>query len=360
MFMPKKILWGVLVTLSLILSACKSSQKSPTPTQIDPAAVFTAAAQTADARMTQIALITPTTMPTDTPLPPTATSAATPTVAPTTAAVTQAAGGGADKAAFVTDVTVSDYSSFFQGEKFTKTWRLKNVGTTTWTSAYTLVFVSGNQMGGAASIPLTNDVAPNATVDLSVELTAPTTVGQYTGYWMLRNPGGKNFGLGWNADQAIYVLINVNAGTVTPAAGATTATATTQATTNASATPTTPVAGVTASPTTQGPTGSVVSSVSMSIDTPVYSGACPHTFAFPVSFTLSNAAMITFKIEAGSDQAGYQFNLPAPTTAQLQAGTQAGTFNLPVNVSMNGWVQIHVTSPADVISNKVTFSLTCQ
>ena len=39
-----------------------------------------------------------------------------------------------DQAQFVSDLTVPDGSSFAPGATFTKTWRLKTIGTCTWTT----------------------------------------------------------------------------------------------------------------------------------------------------------------------------------------------------------------------------------
>ena len=105
-----------------------------------------------------------------------------------------------------------DGSAFAPSTAFTKTWRLKNIGTCTWNSAYLLVFSSGNAMGGPASQPLTTGtVAPGQMVDISVNLTAPAAYGHYRGYWKLQNPSGVKFGLGAQAASAFYVDINVAA-----------------------------------------------------------------------------------------------------------------------------------------------------
>jgi Ig-like domain from next to BRCA1 gene len=53
-----------------------------------------------------------------------------------------------DDGAFFLDVTVPDNTQFTAGASFTKTWRLRNTGTTTWSTAYRLYFITGNQMGG--------------------------------------------------------------------------------------------------------------------------------------------------------------------------------------------------------------------
>src|SRR5512143_599465 len=53
----------------------------------------------------------------------------------------------ADWAQFVADVTIPDGTRFAPSATFQKTWRLKNIGTATWTTAYSLVFDSGDRFG---------------------------------------------------------------------------------------------------------------------------------------------------------------------------------------------------------------------
>lgn len=113
-----------------------------------------------------------------------------------------------DRIEFVEDVTIPDGMAFSPGDTFTKTWRLRNSGSCTWTTEYTLVFQSGDAMGAAASAPLTNSVAPNETVDISVNMTAPNSPGKYRGDWKLRNASGVSFGLG-NSSAAFFVEIDV-------------------------------------------------------------------------------------------------------------------------------------------------------
>src|SRR5512140_3570859 len=82
--------------------------------------------------------------PTQSPAPSTPTlAAAAPTIlAPTTVPMTAQAdsapaltptpaGACTDKASFVEDVTIPDYTHLDPRETFTKTWRIKNVGTCT-------------------------------------------------------------------------------------------------------------------------------------------------------------------------------------------------------------------------------------
>ena len=149
-------------------------------------------------------------VPTPTPAGPTPTF--TPTVTPSPTATLPPA-TACDKAEFVADVTVPDGTTFAPGQAFTKTWRLKNVGTCTWTPSYSLAFVSGEIMGGAAASALPANVAPGQTVDLSVYLTAPSTSGLHEGSWMLRNTSGGFFGIGASGTSPFWVRINVSGGT---------------------------------------------------------------------------------------------------------------------------------------------------
>lgn len=150
--------------------------------------------------------------PTVTGTPPTATPTGSATPVP----------AACDRAQFIADVTVRDGAAFAPGATFNKTWRLKNIGTCTWTN-YSIIFDRGEKMGGpdAAVIPVS--VAPGQTVDITLPLTAPTTAGLYRGYWKLRNNNGVPFGIGSAANVSFWVEIRV---TGTSAPGTATATAT--------------------------------------------------------------------------------------------------------------------------------------
>jgi hypothetical protein len=116
-----------------------------------------------------------------------------------------------DWAQFIADVTVPDGTTYAPGATFRKTWRLRNIGTCTWTTSYSLVFDSGAQMGAPAAVNFPSNVAPGQTVDLSVDMTAPSAAGHYFGYWKLRNAGNVIFGIGSTANRAFWVEINVGA-----------------------------------------------------------------------------------------------------------------------------------------------------
>jgi len=105
-------------------------------------------------------------------------------------------GLGVLMATFIQDVTYPDGSELLPGQSFTKTWRIKNVGTCTWNSEYQLVFDSGATMSGPAFQQLTAvHIPPGSTLDVSLQLTAPVTPGTYRSGWKLRAPNGDIFGL---------------------------------------------------------------------------------------------------------------------------------------------------------------------
>lgn len=122
---------------------------------------------------------------------------------------TTASASTCDWAGFVADVTVPDGTVYQPGASFTKTWRLKNIGYCTWTTDYALVFYSGAQMGAPASAKFPKSVSPGQTVDLTLNMTAPSSAGNYFGYYKLKNAAGTIFGIGYTANKAFWVEINV-------------------------------------------------------------------------------------------------------------------------------------------------------
>lgn len=95
---------------------------------------------------------------------------------------------------FVRDVSVPDGSAFAPGIGFSKTWRLKNSGTCTWTLDYTIVFNSGDPLGPRRSFPLVVPVAPGQESDITINLLTPDLPGVYTSQWQLADPSGERFG----------------------------------------------------------------------------------------------------------------------------------------------------------------------
>lgn len=219
---PKKwiLITVVLTSALLVLSACNlPSRERPGGKAVPTDNLLTQAAKTVDAQLTLIALTataTPqlTSTPTVTPAPPTQTpQSATWTAQPVFIPC--------DRAEFVADINIPDGTKFSPNQNFTKTWRLRNNGSCTWTTAYSLVFDSGEPMGGPASVGLPGSVPPGQYIDLSVNLKSPASAGKFKGNWRLRNASGASFGIGANANVSFWVEIEV-AG-ITPTATATSA-----------------------------------------------------------------------------------------------------------------------------------------
>ena len=187
--MAKKISIVVMLITALLLSACNFPLFGGTNEQ-DPDELATAVAETVQALNTQPGSnnqqpTTPAGMPTITPLP-----TYTPPVVqgPPTATPLPC-----NKAVFVSE-TIPDDTEFAGGEAFTKSWTFKNSGTCTWNTNYKLVFATGDAMSGPASVNLVSAVVPNEQVTISVDLTAPTDSGTYTGYWKMQADDDEQFG----------------------------------------------------------------------------------------------------------------------------------------------------------------------
>jgi len=115
-----------------------------------------------------------------------------------------------DRAAFVTDVTIPDNTNLAAGSPFTKIWRLRNDGTCTWDEGYKLVFVDGTPMNNPTPLSIPNLVAPGGTIDLAVDLVAPTASGAHRGNYQIRGPQGVHFGVGASGLTPFYVQIVVS------------------------------------------------------------------------------------------------------------------------------------------------------
>ena len=242
-------------------------------------------------------------------------------ISPTAVPTTVPTPGGSsctDRVTFIDDVNVPDGTVFAPNAAFTKTWRVKNTGTCTWGTTYKLVFVSGSQMGGTTPIALTSTVGPNTSFDVSVNLTAPSTIGSYRGYWQFQNASNVPFGIGYYADKPWWVDIYVNSSASVP---------------TVTATPT-PGSGLV----TPGPTSTVTSTPTRT-PTPSSSGTTVYDFtdnsAHPAVWSNASAS-ITF--DAATTDAG---SVQKVTSAHLEDGstdTRSTLVIVPQNV-VSGYVQ---------------------
>ncbi|MRR30069.1 hypothetical protein EG834_07065 [bacterium] len=164
-----------------------------------------------------VSLATPTEQPvenvTSTDQPVENTTPMTATATPTDETPAETPSAACDHAEFVADVTYPDNTSVDAAEKITKTWRVKNIGDCPWDSAYRLVFVRGEQMDGVSPAEIITDpVAPGKSVELSIDLTAPTINGTHWGVWRILNADGKPLLQADGTPQELTILIKIENG----------------------------------------------------------------------------------------------------------------------------------------------------
>jgi hypothetical protein len=213
--MKKLVLLSAILFLApLLLAACK-------PGSADESTQATQGAATAQAEQTvAVLLATDTPLPTNTPTP-TSTSTSTPTLTPTpmptqtptatstptstpthTPTPTLTPTPCLPNATFAEDVTVPDGTVFQTGQAFTKTWRMASDGCAPWPAGTTWVFISGDQMGAPASVPVP-ETPLGSSADIAVEMVAPDEPGTYQGTWQMQAPDGTPFG------DAAYIQVVV-------------------------------------------------------------------------------------------------------------------------------------------------------
>ncbi len=224
----KKTWLFVLVMLALTLTACsgktvaeaEAGKDGAGTEEVDPEAIFTSAAATVAAQLTETAIsfsptpapatAIPTLLATATPIDllpsPTGIGTAT-TLVPTaiTPVPTATLGNGEICDAMLygvpLDITIPDNTILKPGEDFYKIWRIQNNGICTWDEGYQLVVVSGKQTLDAANPAwqlLDGHVAPGEVVDVGAHLTAPLaeTKGDdaYETCFLMQNDRGVYFG----------------------------------------------------------------------------------------------------------------------------------------------------------------------
>jgi hypothetical protein len=110
-----------------------------------------------------------------------------------------------DSAVFVEDVTYPDNTRLEASEEFTKTWKFQNTGSCIWTD-YTIAFVSGDRMDAPESIPVP-ETEFSSTVEISIDLVAPSRDGAYTGNFELRNAEGEVVPLGTEPTFWVKIVV---------------------------------------------------------------------------------------------------------------------------------------------------------
>jgi uncharacterized protein YkwD len=140
-------------------------------------------------------------------VPPTITPSPEATIPPTLAVTIPP--NCTNSAILLRDVTIQDGTRVNAGETFKKTWEFQNTGTCPWIG-YTLTFSAGDRMNAPLSAPVP-DTLPKDRVEVSVDLTAPTANGTYTGFFTLNDMNGNAVSIG--IEKSFWVKITVGSGT---------------------------------------------------------------------------------------------------------------------------------------------------
>lgn len=193
----KLLFWFTALTLVM---ACAPGVAAPALPTIDPNAVGTFIAQTANAAATQTSAAIPTSSPTptntptprftDTPEPtPTATfififSSPTAVVPPTS---TGNATSDRQYACQIVSVSPPNGTSYTGRTDFDARWTLRNNGQREWDrTSIDYIYLSGDRFHKTAAYDLSKNVKVGETVEVIVDMVAPRDAGSYTTNWSLR------------------------------------------------------------------------------------------------------------------------------------------------------------------------------
>jgi hypothetical protein len=195
------VLTVIVIMLSLLMSGCGGSAAEPTPT-LSVESIQTYAVSTFADGLTQTALAAPTNTltPTSTVTPPPPATIAN--IQPIATTISANPTSSCNMLAYVNDVTIPDNTSMTPGETFTKTWKVKNSGTCAWEAGYNFAFTGGDAMSGA-TYTLPQSVPAGSVVEISVNMTAPSTTGSIRGNWRMSTAAGQFFG------DEVYLVISV-------------------------------------------------------------------------------------------------------------------------------------------------------
>ena len=228
----KKLIWTlVIVLLAVVVTSCNIG-RSPEPTA-DVNAIYTAAAQTMVAalsqQLTQTAQAAPptatgTSLASQTPLPtfPISTGSI-PFGTPGTARPTLPSGTGVysypvgcNDATFIGETKPFDGTLMTAGKVFDKGWSMLNTGTCVWDEGYSFAFKSGDRMQGENILirQSADFTQPQHSQAFVVQMQVPNAQGEYKGFWQMKDDQGNWFG------SIVYVDISVGSknGTATPTA----------------------------------------------------------------------------------------------------------------------------------------------
>ena len=185
----------LLIIASLLLGGCGTSDKE--------SVIATAVAMTVQAQASPTPKVIPSATPAQTGPVPTLAPSFTPTVSIPTGSYANC------MVASLISETPPDGTIYKPGTTFLKTWHVQNNSDCTWNTGYKIIFWNGDQMGSAYNYNFPQAVPPGQSADLSIQLAAPDTAGNYRGEWKFQTPDGQNFGVG-QYDSVLWTEIVVS------------------------------------------------------------------------------------------------------------------------------------------------------
>jgi hypothetical protein len=97
-----------------------------------------------------------------------------------------------------------------------------------------------------------------------------------------------------------------------------------------------------------------VTSVTASVDSPSFSGPCPHQFNFSAIITANGSGTVTYQWERADGASS------SPQTIYFgSAGSIAVTSYWIIGTSYSGWERVRILSPNSLQSNEAVFTLNC-
>lgn len=170
----KRLIWPVFLFFFALISGCSSADHISSSPTIRPAEIVTSTIYPSSTPYPTTSLPEPT--PTSTFSPPQSNMIST-----------------IDKASFVRE-NYPDNSILKLGEQFVKTFEIKNIGASSWTTSYSLVLdstIQDDTLNSPAQIIFPHETSPGEIISISISLIAPITPGTYTVYWTVRNEVGE-------------------------------------------------------------------------------------------------------------------------------------------------------------------------
>jgi hypothetical protein len=116
-----------------------------------------------------------------------------------------------DLATFVSE-TILDGTTITAGQGFTKSWTIRNSGTTTWNSGYRLRWVNGSNLSNHADVVIAGTVAPGSLYTFIVSMTAPASSGAYREDWKFINSSGTAIPVSGSGTIWVTITVSNNSG----------------------------------------------------------------------------------------------------------------------------------------------------